>query len=649
MIEVRGPNGEVFRFPDGTAPDVMQRALQQHFQSAAPAESAPTPRTMAPPPYFRPEQPAPQPSAPVVEGVAPQTPQLGPESLTPNAFGNTRFMPDTAGRPDLNAALRVAADMERMGQPGGGAVFPGPGPAPPGGQPAPQMATAPTMPPGPPLNPNYVPPPPPRLVAQPTNPNLGNEAMFAQQGQTPQGWAGPLEEAMQGAAARQNMNQIVQSRVPPVPEQAPPFAQWVMDNPGTAATLPFAATPIGAWRLGAGLAGNLFRTGAVGAGLGGAAGGIDAAAQGEDVVAGIGSGAGWGGAAGAGIPLVARPIAQGVVGAYRGLTGTAPAAANATSSGLFAGADAALASARQAGLAVDSNALLQTFQDMETILRGPAVAVRRATAERAFNLLDELRQEVASGTALNFDDLFNIRANLRTLYKTQDPAQQAAAASMIREFDRAMEALPQSAIVGGNAADAMGQWQNFRSIYQRASKAEDIEDILFVAQGAANPENSLISQFRRIRNSDTFTKFWTTEEQRIINSIVEGDGAMQKAADFLSRLSSGRLLGAVTGGAAVGAGMPGVAAGIWGLGGLARNAATSGRERMVEELLSIQRQAPRSTDPTARIIAALTSGAGRMAAPEADTPFNRMMQALSGTTYGLPGPRSVTTTAIPAY
>ena len=34
-IRVAGPNGETFEFPDGTAPDVMQRAMQAHFAEQA--------------------------------------------------------------------------------------------------------------------------------------------------------------------------------------------------------------------------------------------------------------------------------------------------------------------------------------------------------------------------------------------------------------------------------------------------------------------------------------------------------------------------------------------------------------------------------------------------------------------------------------
>jgi hypothetical protein len=579
-------------------------------------------------------------------GPAPQAPPPPPEmGLSAGAFWPTRFSPDTAGDPELTSALRVAADLERMG-----------GPSPPRGQATPP-APPPTAQP-----PSWLAQASP--VAQPTNPNLGNPAVFATQGQTPQGWAGPLEEAMQGAAARQNMGQIVQSNTPPPADHVPPIGQFALDNPGTFASIPFAATPIGAWRLGAGLGANLFRTGVVGAGIGGAAGGIDAVTDGGsplEVAQGAARGAGWGAVTAAGVPLVAQPFGKAVGAAANAFVNRG---APSVSSTLGQEAQAALAGARQAGLTVNTNALLGAFQDMEQTLRGAEVAVRRSTAEKAFALLDEFREEVAQTGAVNFDDLFNIRANLRTLYRTNDEAQQRAAAAMIAEFDRAMESLPANAVMGGNPTEALTQWQTFRQTYQRAMKAEDVEVMLEVAKLAPNPDGSIVQQFRNMRTSqlrsNTWTKFWTPEEREMIESIIDGGGGFQKAATWLSRLSSGRFLGGIAGGASLATGNPAVAAGIWGAGGLAQSAARSSREQQARALLQSFGAPTQSASPKVQaIIDALSTAGGRFMAPDAaDSRAAKFLEGVpqqiidaftGGGGQGPVRPRLVPTTPIPAY
>lgn len=646
MIEVRGPNGVVVQFPDGTPSEQIDRAMRQATGSGAPAAPpAAPPRTMAPAPYFRPEQPQ-----------APAAPPAQQPGITPGAFGNSQFLQTTTGNTALNPALRVAADMVRMGQPGGGAIYPGPGAAPPGGAPTPR-------PPGPPVNPNYVPPPPSRLAAsqQPSNPNLNNPAIFTPQGQTPQGWAGPQEEALQTAAARQNMNSINVGNTPEIPMRAPPFAQWARDNPGTAATIPFAATPVGAWKLGLGLGTNLLRTGLAGAGLGGAAGGVNAATQGASplgIAQGAGQGALFGGATGAGVPLVAQPVGR-ALGAVANSVFTR--GAPAVSATLGEEAQTALTAARQAGLTVDSNALLSAFQNMEQTLKGSAVAVRRSTAEKAFNLLDEFRTEVAGSPVLSFDDLFNMRANLRTLYKTPDEAQRAAAASMIAKFDEEMANLPANAVLGGSPTDALRQWQSFRQIYQRAMKAEDIEVMLDVAKLAPNPDNSIVQQFRQLRTnqlrSGTWEKFWTPEERAMMEAIIGSSGGFQRAATWLSRLSSNRFLGGIAGGASLATGNPALAAGIWGAGGLAQGAARGGREQQVRGLLQGLSSQPQTISPQVQeIINAMSTAGGRMAAPDAaqsraakflEGVPRQLMDALGVGGASSVRPRLVPTTSIP--
>lgn len=327
---------------------------------------------------------------------------------------------------------------------------------------------------------------------------------------------------------------------------------------------------------------NLAAQGAVG----GVSGGAMAAMQPGATPGSITEGARFGAMTGAAVPPALMGAGK-VVSTVGRVLGLGRNVSPEIAARLGQEADAVLARARQAGLVVDSNAMLTAFQGMETAMRGGAVAVRKSTAEKAFNLLEELRGEVAQAGNLQFDDLFNIRMSLRTLYKTQDEAQQAAAAAMIREFDSAIDALPQSAILGGNSDTAFADWQSYRQLYQRVSKVDDLESILFVAKGAPNPENSIVQQLRRIRNSPTFEKFWTPQERQIINGLVEeGGGGLRRAAQALSDLSPMRFAGKVAGGMGLATGNLPLAGAALLAGAVAQRATRMTREQVVLDLIN---------------------------------------------------------------
>lgn len=557
MIEVRGPNGVVVQFPDGTPSEQIDSAMRQATgagSAPAPPPAAP-PRTMAPAPYFRP-QPTPQ-APPAVAQAQP--------GITPGAFGNPYFSQTTTARnPGLGSALELGADLVRMGQPGGGAVYPGPGPTPPGGAPV-HVAQAPPKP----------------------APNLSNSAVFAAQGQTDRGWAGPLEEAMQNAAGRQNMGQIVQGNTPPPGENVPPFGQWVLDNPGSAAMIPLAGTPVGAWRLGAGLLANLFRTGTVGAGL-------NTAAQllnGERDPAELGKAAGWGAAAGAGIPAAVAGAGR-LVGAGVNAVASHFRAPAPTADALRTGAQAAYAAANNSGIAIRGNVFGNAVQDIEQQAR--LAGLDPTLHPRATAVLGRLTQAGNTG-AVGIQELETLRRVVRGAASSFEPDERRIANILVNGIDDLMARLTPADVLGGaNPQVAIDSLREARDMWTRLRKSETIEDLTERARNAVGANytqagmlTALRQQFRALANGPQFRTF-TPDEQIAILHIVRG-GSVENMLRWIGKFSlRNPLMMALSGGTAVAGQLAPAAIGVAAEG--ARRGAAAIGTRNVEDLNELVRR-----------------------------------------------------------
>ena len=627
MIEVRGTDGQVFRFPDGTPPEVMQRALQQHYGSAAPEErDAAPPRTMAPPPYFRPEQPAvvSTPAAP----AAPQPPasQLGPDSLTLNAFGNSRFLADTAGDPNLNAALRVAADMERMGMPGGGSVYPGPGPTPPGGQPVPRAAPA------------------------PANPNLSNSALFQPQ---------PLP-APQVAQAPPQFNPL--PSVDPMAGLADPNAVLTRPQPGALPEAGFGTggpvDPVGAppmpgldapkaeqlaqvlvtfipglgWARASSLALNLLRTAAGGA----IAGGVTETMQGGGPTE-VRDATLLGGAVGAGIPAIGAPLARGVGLLAKGIGSGVNALlrrgqqALPDTAGLHSASQAAYRTADQSGAIIAPNVAQSAGNVIDAALQGARFnPTAHPISARGLGQVQTLLKDATDRGGLRFEDISTLRQFVTDSVADAAPgsSDHRIATALSREFNKFLDGLTPADIIGGGSIDdAMAAYRQGQATWARYLRSKEIDEMMRVAEATpAGYEQGLINEFRKLyRDADRWARY-TAEEKDVIRSVIRGGPVSSVLRLFGKAAPTGIVStgGGIGVGAATGAafGVPVVGAvAVPALGAASKFGADFATRRAAGQVSRLVRGArPGGLPPMVQtFIDELASGAGRLLATDADS------------------------------
>lgn len=610
---VEGPNGVRVEFPDGTPPETVDRVMREATGTTAPA--AP-PRTMAPAPYFRPEQPAPAPAMG-------QTPQLGPDSLSPGAFGNTRFNPLTASRaPDLVPSLRVAADMVRMGQPGGGAVYPGPGPSPPGGQLAPAQP--------------------------PSNPNLNNSSVFQPQPlPVPQVAQAPVSNAPTGfgpqvadpsmmadpnaALTRSQPGALPETGFatggPIEPMGAPPMPGLEAPKAEALAQVLVTVIPGLGWARGVSLAANLLRTFAGGA----IAGGTTAGLQGGDLQD-VGVGAGFGGLAGAAIPAVGVPLARGIGALAKGvgsvvnnLTGRARALPD--TAGLHAASQAAYRAADQSGAIIAPNVVQSASNVLETVLQGANLdAAAHPASARALAQIQSRLDEATQRGGLRFEDISNLRTFVTDAMAGAEGPDRRVASILSREFNKFLDELtPQDIIGGGNIDEAVAAYRAGQATWGRYLRSAELDEMMRVAQATpAGYEQGLINEFRKLYRDPERWARYTPEEQDAIRQVISG-GPISSVLRLFGKAAPTGIVSTGGGagvGALIGTGMGNPLAGavaVPALGAGAKFAADFATRRAADRVSQLVRGRTGSYSPQLQgIVDALLSGSGRLAATEQD-------------------------------
>lgn len=543
-MTVEGPNGIRIAFPDGTPPEVIDRVMREAI-SGAPA---------APPP-----QP--------------------PSSYEQNVAGQAEA--DRMNRVTQSTAIQAVQQAVPQGQRSviGSAApawagQPAPQPAPP------QMAAAPTMPPGPPLNPAYV---PPRLVAPTPQPP---QAPPTQSPPAPMAWpAGLPAPGMDMNAGLVDPNQSLAGRnltgfgeggfaqtgpiepmgAPPIPGLEQPSAQ------GLSQALLW-GIPGGSWVRGASLlpkitragvdVGNIFRTGSVGAGIGATSEAIGGGNP-EDIQ----RGAAFGAVAGAGVPAAAAGVARALSSGANAIRSIFRP--SMTAEELATASKAAYDFVESSGVAIQAAPFQNVAQNLEQklMLEGFDAGLNPMAARALARL-----QEASDTGTIGLSELEILRRVALNASSGGSPADRKMSRIIINEITDFMDRLTPADTLGGvNPTAATEALTTARDLWSRARKSIAIETLVERARdrvGAnytqAGMLTALRQQFASLTNSKAFRTF-TPEEQALVRQIIRG-GGIENALKFLSFFNIRNpfiQLGAITSGAGAGAG---VAAGAFGAG-----------------------------------------------------------------------------------
>lgn len=172
--------------------------------------------------------------------------------------------------------------------------------------------------------------------------------------------------------------------------------------------------------------------------------------------------------------------------------------------------------------------------------------------------LDEIS---ASGEKnMTLTELDTMRRVARAASRSVDPDEARIGGIVVNKIDDFFDAMPEQAILQGQAKDVGPLYKQARGIWQRAKKSELISDAVEKAKlQASGFENGLRVQFRSLLNNKKKMQGFTADEKAALAKVVQGGGA-ENALKFMGKFGftegqATSMLGSsvgVAGGAAIG-------------------------------------------------------------------------------------------------
>jgi hypothetical protein len=149
-------------------------------------------------------------------------------------------------------------------------------------------------------------------------------------------------------------------------------------------------------------------------------------------------------------------------------------------------------------------------------------------------------------------ELIRQRQLLQGVARTGNAEEQRIASRLIGALDNYIDNLGPDDLAEGVADEVGANLKQFRALWTRAKKSEQVESIVQAAQSQASGfENGLRIGFRRILKDPKLSKGWTKDELKIMQEIVEGT-SKTKLLRLLGKLSFGTRGGSNFLGGAIG-------------------------------------------------------------------------------------------------
>lgn len=380
---------------------------------------------------------------------------------------------------------------------------------------------------------------------------------------------------------------------------------------GAGALAPLGATALGAKALG--LAGETLPAQiAAGAASGGAIGGLDAAARGEDVGTGIKSGAFFGGAG----PVGGRILGKAAEG-IRNIV--SPTAAPPTAEALKDAARTGYDGIKNLDVRIKPMSVQNVAQQMQQDFHNEGF--RDYLAPKTAGVLDELAQPTPGGSFASFSDLHGMRRALGKAAQSVDPTEKAAASRAISTFDQYLENIPQADVLQGDARVASQLLKQSNANYAAGKRADllqgkvDAADLQAAsANSGANVDNAMRQRVKDILKSPKLSQGFSQDELLQMQRVVRGTATGNVVRTIGNLLGGGGGLGSlVTAGAgAMAAGPIGLAAPVAGT--IVKKIGNRMTENQINKLADmIRSRAPASGTANTAIAQALMEAQQRLA------------------------------------
>jgi hypothetical protein len=147
--------------------------------------------------------------------------------------------------------------------------------------------------------------------------------------------------------------------------------------------------------------------------------------------------------------------------------------------------------------------------------------------------LDEISD--SAGKNMTLTELDTMRKVARAAASSIDPDESRLGSLMVEKIDDFLDDLPDQAVIKGQAQDVGPMYKQARGLWQRAKKAELLEDAVGKAKNQASGfENGLRAQFRSLLNNKKKMRGFTAEEKAAMQKVVQGGGA-ENALKFLGK------------------------------------------------------------------------------------------------------------------
>jgi hypothetical protein len=169
--------------------------------------------------------------------------------------------------------------------------------------------------------------------------------------------------------------------------------------------------------------------------------------------------------------------------------------------------------------------------------------------------LEELQKVI--GTAPDFNEIDRLRQILGQAAKSADEGERFMAGKMIHQLDDWMDNLKPGDVISGDPRQAADTLIKARSLWNRARKAEIIENIKERAEKTVSTNythagyiTAVRRELRALSNRKDFKVRFRPDERQMINDIIHG-GPVENIAKLFSRFA---VRGAPSGAAALGLG-----------------------------------------------------------------------------------------------
>jgi hypothetical protein len=129
---------------------------------------------------------------------------------------------------------------------------------------------------------------------------------------------------------------------------------------------------------------------------------------------------------------------------------------------------------------------------------------------------------------MSFQQLDTLRKIAADARKSQKPADARLAGIVVKEIDEFIDNLDSSSVSGGNAGAAASAIKEARSLWSRARKGEQIDDLIDRAGVRAGQfsgsgfENALRTEFRQLALNKKKIKLFTNKERAAIRKVAMG-------------------------------------------------------------------------------------------------------------------------------